>query len=122
MLKPKKGHKIHTFATSHSRASAIETVAGLYKDRLEVSVESIDTPGKAEVAANKAFQEIKTSGAGGYNRDISGIVDRYKALGATGAVSLVQLRVAKESGFDFQTFYGEVDDLLGLENTEPKIM
>lgn len=122
MLKPQKGRRIHTFATSHARASAIETVAGQYKEELEVSVEPIDTPEKASNAARRSFQEIETTGAGGYNRDLDEIIARYERLGATGAASMVQLGVAKDGGFDFVTFHQEVDDILGPENAQPRVM
>jgi len=122
MARVEDGWKTFSFAAPHERAEAIRTVAALYKDNLEASSTPMRTPDEAETVCRRVFKEVGTKGATGYNRNIEPIVSRYRELGKKGAASLIELSVPADADFDFLTFHEEVDDLMGPENAEPKIV
>lgn len=121
MTRTENGRKVFVYAAPQERAEAIETVAGPNKD-IEASSAPMKRPVEAEFAARRTFREIETTGACGYNQDLDRIVDRYKRLGERGTASMVEVSVPEEANFDFMAFHQEVDELLGPDKSQVKVL
>lgn len=104
-----------SFPALHERAEAIRVVAAQYPAE-EISAEVIPmrTPEEAVDAYSRTtVKPIGTKGAGGFNKNLGNVQERYMKLGEAGTSSLVVLEVTDGiQNFDFTTFYGQVDEQL----------
>lgn len=123
MNRTDKGQRFLAFATPHRRAEAIAEVAADFPGGdIEVKVTPMRTPKEAEDVCRRAFQKINTTGAIGRDRDSEDIRGRYRGLGKDGMASMVELSVPDGDDFDLLAFHEEVDELLGPEKAEPKVL
>jgi hypothetical protein len=120
MARKPKNMRTFSFATPHKRAKAIEFVAEQHP-KLKVSRTIMKTPDEAEAASLEAFQRIETKGAGGYNRNLDPIAERYRGLGKQGIATLVRIE-APAGEVDFLELHQQVDALLGPKDAAVKVL
>jgi hypothetical protein len=114
MAKQRDGRTIYAFTAPQERAEAIAAAADEYPDeKLGAKVTPIRNADEAHDAYHRAFDMVTTTGGQYLERNMEAVLERYMKLGETGTDSLVELDVpARGPSFDFQTFYGRVEELL----------